>query len=57
MEMAGDYETRYRPSQDPQGAGVALINTAGQGWGDRGHGGRGNCAGRGSREGCVDQDK
>ena len=31
--MAGDYETRYRPSQDPQGAGVALINTVGQGWG------------------------
>ena len=49
MEMAGGYETQDRSSQDPRGVGMALINTAGQGRGDPGSGGRGDCAGRGGR--------
>ena len=57
MEMAGGYETRDRPRRDPQRAGVALINTAGQGRGDPGRGGRGDRAGRGGCGGRGDQDK
>merc|ERR1712194_333183 len=57
MEMAGGYEKRDRPRQDPRGAGVALINTAGRGRGEQGRGGRGGGAGRGSCGGRGGQEE